>query len=948
MGKTALMLVVVLALSASVICSQGQTDPSTGSATTTTTTTDDKEIHDYDIRVNSLDNGHYTIGLKNNLLLSEIDVFFDGKPVGSIPKGPAWAEFDTDKIPANVRVSGKGESYTKNMMEYVPWAYQDNNYKVIDKLIVDKSGNEIGLKVKIEYPSNLKKFEKGILDIKEITTDFGYATSPDTQNSIQTFSIIKVAGDEGLREESDYIGTDKLMLLDPIIIANGPAELLKPYNGWMVYDNNLRARVKDQYPKAIADASIAEGIERLIDMVTLGDVRKACEIALEGIFEGLDFKEICNALAKWQKEYTIGGAPSAIFSNENDYDCFTYIFGVNGYEDLCTGANGVWLKWPFSFDADGEHEIRLHFDTMFEGDIPSLGLKGGRIGEEIPIYIKINSDQSVLEEGKIDKKEVVFPDPNLEAAIRMAINKPEGAIYAADLDGLKSLDAREKSIKDITGLEYCINLEYLDLYKNHITDASPLSGLIKLKHLELGGNLITDASPLSRLTNLENLNLFGNQITDVSSLSGLTNLKFLCLSINQITDASPLSGLTNLENLNLGANPITDLSPLSGLIKLKILDLFKNQITDASSLSGFTNLTDLDLRENQITDVSPLSGLTNLENLNMFSNQITDVSPLSGLIKLKILDISNNQITDVSQLSGLTNLESLDLGGNQITDVSQLSGLTNLINLVLRENQITDVSPLSGLTNLEHLDMFGNQITDVSPSSNTYESKDNIKYLLAAGRSQDYDNALISYDRATELDPSSAEAWSGRAKALYKLGKYNEAYQSFNKSLDLDPLNATIWFMKSDALFSQASSTCLSASSCGFIDEAIQALDKAIELDPSNKEYRNFKGRALFQQEKYDSAIKCFDEAIKIDPSFAWAWLKKGIALKRLGKYDEALQCLDKAGELDPQNGAVWRIEEDIYKQQGKYYEADQASKKQQQASTKWIGGNEIWVENSA
>jgi len=838
MGKTALMLVVVLALSASVICSQGQTDPSTGSATTTTTTTDDKEIHDYDIRVNSLDNGHYTIGLKNNLLLSEIDVFFDGKPVGSIPKGPAWAEFDTDKIPANVRVSGKGESYTKNMMEYVPWAYQDNNYKVIDKLIVDKSGNEIGLKVKIEYPSNLKKFEKGILDIKEITTDFGYATSPDTQNSIQTFSIIKVAGDEGLREESDYIGTDKLMLLDPIIIANGPAELLKPYNGWMVYDNNLRARVKDQYPKAIADASIAEGIERLIDMVTLGDVRKACEIALEGIFEGLDFKEICNALAKWQKEYTIGGAPSAIFSNENDYDCFTYIFGVNGYEDLCTGANGVWLKWPFSFDADGEHEIRLHFDTMFEGDIPSLGLKGGRIGEEIPIYIKINSDQSVLEEGKIDKKEVVFPDPNLEAAIRMAINKPEGAIYAADLDGLKSLDAREKSIKDITGLEYCINLEYLDLYKNHITDASPLSGLIKLKHLELGGNLITDASPLSRLTNLENLNLFGNQITDVS--------------------------------------------------------------------------------------------------------------PLSGLIKLKILDISNNQITDVSQLSGLTNLESLDLGGNQITDVSQLSGLTNLINLVLRENQITDVSPLSGLTNLEHLDMFGNQITDVSPSSNTYESKDNIKYLLAAGRSQDYDNALISYDRATELDPSSAEAWSGRAKALYKLGKYNEAYQSFNKSLDLDPLNATIWFMKSDALFSQASSTCLSASSCGFIDEAIQALDKAIELDPSNKEYRNFKGRALFQQEKYDSAIKCFDEAIKIDPSFAWAWLKKGIALKRLGKYDEALQCLDKAGELDPQNGAVWRIEEDIYKQQGKYYEADQASKKQQQASTKWIGGNEIWVENSA
>ena len=36
---------------------------------------------------------------------------------------------------------------------------------------------------------------------------------------------------------------------------------------------------------------------------------------------------------------------------------------------------------------------------------------------------------------------VTFPDPNLEAAIRDAINKPTGEIYDTDLVGLTSLTA---------------------------------------------------------------------------------------------------------------------------------------------------------------------------------------------------------------------------------------------------------------------------------------------------------------------------------------------------------------------------------------------------------------------------------------------------------------------------------------------------------------------------
>lgn len=58
---------------------------------------------------------------------------------------------------------------------------------------------------------------------------------------------------------------------------------------------------------------------------------------------------------------------------------------------------------------------------------------------------------------------VAFPDPNLEAAIREALNKASGPIYASELAGLVSLSASGRGIQGLSGLEYCINLSGLSL-----------------------------------------------------------------------------------------------------------------------------------------------------------------------------------------------------------------------------------------------------------------------------------------------------------------------------------------------------------------------------------------------------------------------------------------------------------------------------------------------------
>ncbi len=87
----------------------------------------------------------------------------------------------------------------------------------------------------------------------------------------------------------------------------------------------------------------------------------------------------------------------------------------------------------------------------------------------------------------------LFPDKNLEAAVRDALGKQAGEeITVAELANLTTLSAQKSDITDLTGLEYCINLSELDLSNNKISDISALSSLTNLSWLNLNDNLINN------------------------------------------------------------------------------------------------------------------------------------------------------------------------------------------------------------------------------------------------------------------------------------------------------------------------------------------------------------------------------------------------------------------------------------------------------------------------
>ena len=209
--------------------------------------------------------------------------------------------------------------------------------------------------------------------------------------------------------------------------------------------------------------------------------------------------------------------------------------------------------------------------------------------------------------------EVIFPDPEVEEAVRAVLKQDEGPIMIADVAEFTEFQLNQRwYIADISGIEHMTNLVKFDLSQNATADISPLAELTKLTSLDMAQNDISDLTPVTNLTNLTYLRVKDNRVSDLAPLSGLANLTELDLWENQITDISPLASLTNLETLNLTKNQISDISPLAALSNLNHLELTRNEITDISPLleSGLgegdtVRLWGLNLDDNSLNVVIP-------------------------------------------------------------------------------------------------------------------------------------------------------------------------------------------------------------------------------------------------------------------------------------------------------------------------------------------------------
>ena len=272
---------------------------------------------------------------------------------------------------------------------------------------------------------------------------------------------------------------------------------------------------------------------------------------------------------------------------------------------------------------------------------------------------------------------VDIPDPNLREVISEHLNLPPNAQFdQSDMAALVELNAVDRHITRIAGLEHATNLTRLYVARNNISDIMPIAGLTKLERLSMSSNPLSDLGAIANLTRLTRLDLENCQIKDITPLQNLSNLVELQLNRNQIHDLRPLAGLSQLTTLHLHQNDISDISPLAQLTQLNTLTLPVNPLSDLGAIANLTRLTFLDLGYCQIIDISPLRNLTELVELQLNANQIYDLRPLAELSQLTTLHLHRNNIVDISPLANLTHLNMLTVHTNNITDHSAISGLS--------------------------------------------------------------------------------------------------------------------------------------------------------------------------------------------------------------------------------------------------------------------------------
>ena len=173
-------------------------------------------------------------------------------------------------------------------------------------------------------------------------------------------------------------------------------------------------------------------------------------------------------------------------------------------------------------------------------------------------------------------QEVSIPDSGLNAAIRQALQKPNGPLTESDLLSLTNLSAGGRNISSVKGLEAARNLRILDLDANSITNFA-----------------IADA-----LTNLTILDLFGNDLAAFVVTNALPNLTILDIAFNSLAQCSLPPGLTHLDTLFIEGNSLTNFSVPTGLTRLRQLDLSENQLTELSLRPDLTQLRALFLGDN--------------------------------------------------------------------------------------------------------------------------------------------------------------------------------------------------------------------------------------------------------------------------------------------------------------------------------------------------------------
>jgi uncharacterized repeat protein (TIGR02543 family) len=349
--------------------------------------------------------------------------------------------------------------------------------------------------------------------------------------------------------------------------------------------------------------------------------------------------------------------------------------------------------------------------------------------------------------GDIPIDKAHFPDANFRAWLLNSGNingaGSDGVLTSKEIAGITRIDARYKSISDLTGIKHFTALTYLDCYSNKLASLN-VSGLASLSILNCSSNQLTSLT-ISGLTSLIRLDCYGNKLASLN-VSKLASLKTLNCYNNQLSSLN-VSGLSSLEILNCYNNQLSSLN-VSGLASLEDFSCYGNKLASLD-VSGLSSLKTLNCDSNQLASLN-VSKLASLEELSCYNNKLASLN-VSKLTSLEKLNCDSNELVSLN-VSGHASLKTLWCESNRLTSLN-VSGCTSLEDLSCKYNRLA-VLDLTGLGNLQAFTGGGQ-----TPSLTLTGNGSRYTASVAMSTKTTFDNSAVSYAKGV-LSSKSTTATS--------------------------------------------------------------------------------------------------------------------------------------------------------------------------------------------
>ena len=264
------------------------------------------------------------------------------------------------------------------------------------------------------------------------------------------------------------------------------------------------------------------------------------------------------------------------------------------------------------------------------------------------------------------------------------------------------------------------------------------------------------------------------------------------------------------------------------------------------------------------------------------------------------VSLSLEQMAKQGEVQAITTLIKQWLNGSDVT--AKVSKKDDCLLIMLASVEVPDQQQMSTkiqtelwkleIESVTKLKIYGKQIGQEFPDWHIETEINKVEEVVVENNNTlFYEEAIASYDRALQINPTDSESWNFRGVALRCLGRNEEAIASYDRALEINPDDSHVWFSRGILL----------SDDLGRYEEAIVSYDNALKVESENDELWKSRSVALRKLGRYEEALTSCEKALQINPENPRIYYSKALTYSLKNDLELALETLQQIIQIDPE-----------------------------------------------